>query len=190
MNCFRVIVLVSLVLVFAAVAGAQTIDPSIIILGAGGTGTVSIPGSTFSFSTTTGSNCIFTSPAGTGCLIMNNNSGGGNWIGVRFLISQTVTPLSLVTCNTAQTGSLFTSCVVTSVPAVTGDPTMVTFSGGPGIPFGTEALISIGLWNAGTTFAGTATVTPEPASIALLLTGGGLLLARRKLRKGSHATQR
>ena len=83
-------------------------------------------------------------------------------------------PASTVTCGFLA-GSPFTSC---SVEAITGG-TAVNFTGGS-IPFHTDFTLDFSGFPQNFNFGSTATVTPEPATVALLLTGLCPLLLRRR----------
>jgi hypothetical protein len=169
------------VLAAGSIANATGVDPSIIVLNGGDQ--VPIPGTTFSFFTTTGSDCNFTSPTtATNCNFQNTNPGAATWTALDIDISQVI-DMSLVTCGG---GAFFASCVVTNDADGTID---ISLSGGPGITTADFPFFSIAGWASGTTFDGTITLSsvPEPGTLALLLSGGGLLLARRKRQNVSRA---
>lgn len=169
------------VLAAASTANADGTDPSIIILNGGDQ--VPIPGTSFSFFTTTGSDCNFTSPTtATTCNFQNTNPAAATWTAVDIDISQVIDK-SLVTCGG---GAFFASCVVTNDADGTVD---ISLSGGPGITPADFPAFGIAGWASGTTFDGTITLSsvPEPGTLALLLTGGGFFLARRKRQNVSHA---
>ena len=173
------------VLGLAGRAKADGVDPSIIVFNASLEPPVS--GTTFSFFTTTGGDCNFTSPSGTpgDCTMTNTNSGGNTWTGIDVNITQMIDK-SFVSCNG---GPFFASCAVTN----NGDGTVnVDFTGGPGVSLGTTLGWGIAGWattctdtttGAGcVTFNGTISTVPEPGSLILLLSGGSALLALRRRR--------
>src|SRR5258708_25791696 len=183
------------ILAAASASNANPIDPSIIIQNASLIGTVPIPGTSFSFFTTTGSNCNLSSPAGTpgDCTIQNTNPAGATWTAIDIHISQVIAA-SLVTCSG---GPFFTNpCVATNN---TDGTVNVDFTGGPGLPpVSPEIFMSIFGWatcspitapSGCVTFDGTISLSsvPEPGTLALLLAGGGFFLARRRRQNVSHA---
>ncbi len=81
---------------------------------------------------------------------------------------------STVTCGLLL-GSPFASCSVNSIPG----GTEVDFTDGS-IPFHDDFTLQFDGFPKGFTASGTATVTPEPGTMALLLAGLGSLAVRRK----------
>lgn len=176
------------VLGLAGRANADGTDPSIIVFNAGID--VNVPGNSFSFFTTTGNDCNFTSPSVSpgDCTMFNDNSGGNTWTAIDLNITQVIDK-SFVTCGS---GPFFASCVVTN----NGDGTVnVDFTGGPGVPLGATLGWGLAGWatsctdtttGAGcVTFNGTISTVPEPGSLILLLSGGSALLALRRRRNAA-----
>lgn len=173
------------VLAMASSINANTVDPKIIIqnnTGCGSGCTNFISGTSFSFITPDGFSCNFTSPSGAPGDCAVNNAGTATWTAITFDISPLQSPLSCFALN------FFSNCVI----GADGDGDIeAVFSGGAGVPPNNvpDLLISISGWTAGTTFDATIS-TPEPGSLALLLTGGGFFpffLAWRRRRSVSHA---
>lgn len=151
-------------------APAAIITPSFTIESPSGTSPVSLPG---------GSPCELiqgpfttTSPA---CYFENDISTDG--------VGDTITALtfdamgivsSTVTCGFL-TASPFTSCSVESIPG----GTQVDFSGGS-IAFHSDFTLSFEGFPKNFGFSTTATTTPEPGTLALLLAGLGCLGLRRR----------
>jgi hypothetical protein len=171
-----------IILAAASPTNANPTDPSIIIQSAN-TGTNFVSGNNFFFTTTnlTGSNCNFIIPAPTTNDCAVQNTGTQLWTAISFDIDGPQTG-TIFTCNAT---AFFTNpCSIVA----DADGFVATFSGPPGVPpFNTPDLfINILGWTPGTTFDATIS-TPEPGTLALLLTGGGFLLARRRRQNGSHA---
>jgi len=183
------------ILAAASPANADPIDPGIIIQNASVIGTVPVPGNSFSFFTTNGGDCNFTSPivAANDCTMQNANLAGATWTAISIHISQVIAA-SLVTCSG---GPFFTNACT---PTNNADGTVnVNFTGGPGLPpVSPEIFMSIFGWatcspttapSGCVTFDGTISLSsvPEPGTLALLLAGGGFFLARRRRQNVSHA---
>ena len=171
------------ILAAASPTHANPIDPGIIIQNTPvvplGGGTNFISGNTFSFITPDGFNCLFTNPVGVlgDCAV--KNTGTATWTAITFDISGLQTPLS------CQATAFFSGCTIGNDSD--GD-VVATFFGGTGVPVNNspDLFINIFNWAPGTTFDATIS-TPEPGTLALLLTGGGFFLARRRRQNVSHA---
>jgi len=170
------------ILAVANPANADPTDPGIIIQTAStNPGTNFISGTSFSFTTTTGSDCVFPgNPNPNDCAL--SNTGVATWTAISFDISPSI-QTGTFSCSG---GPYFTNPC--SIVADSDGDLVATLSGGPGIPVNNfpDAVISIFGWASGTTFDATITA-PEPGTLALLLTGGGFLLARRRRQNTSHA---
>jgi hypothetical protein len=163
-----------IVLAFCAVAAqANSLDPRIIVrdpVGCPSNACVSITGLTFSF----------TVPS-TGFGILHFlNSTGVNWNSL--ILTETGVAAANVTCS-ADTFS----CSVFAFGQNGAKLVLTALGAGGGIPAGNsfEVLLSCvnsSCWPGGLQFDATANAVPEPATIALMLTGMGALLTRRKLR--------
>ena len=187
MRLCRAILVVFLLAFSATVALADTIppDPRIIILGA--TGSTSVLGLNFSFQANN---------QGLGTFFFVNNS-NQDWLRLDIL---TVPPSP---CSTI-TGSsdVFANFSCASIPNSGGQVLMSFFGVGtffvgefsqtfPGILNGTEFAIGLGTnlaeaWTPNESFSARANV-PEPATLALFLTGVGILAVRRRFRKALHS---
>jgi hypothetical protein len=125
--------------------------------------------------TSVGTHFTFTSPAsGTGILMFTNAS-GVLWHSLEFIESGV--PASAISCSAPHT---FTHCDVTTTGGVTTILLSGLASGFDGIGIGHNFSITFGGWPAGgVKFTAIANV-PEPVTAALLLTGLGALVTRRK----------
>ncbi|HEV8524100.1 MAG TPA: PEP-CTERM sorting domain-containing protein [Terriglobales bacterium] len=182
--------LVGLLLVAATAAYADPIDPGIII--GGGTGSFRFTSTPFSFAPAAGNQCQFTSANFTGgpnpgpCVFINNT---GFHLSNLTITATLPVPVTTLTFFCGVTG-FFAGCNFTPLSTNT---IQFFFFGGPGINSGCspgacdEFLIDIYAnqtsWPAGTTFTAVANV-PEPGTVALVATGLGALVARRRRRKG------
>ena len=203
----RTVALAAFVVLSSAGAHADSIptgDP--VIRAGGGSGSVPITFPTFRILTPTGSSptdgtdCFLiqggiSTPA-PGCFFSNDittGRGGATIEALVFVVSKADFSGTL-TCalSTALGGaSSFTNCAVSMAAPV------VTFSGGPGIPFGGDFSMGFRGFNTDTTFVGRAilsgsdmpailskpdTPVPEPGTLALFVGGIGALLVRRRPR--------
>jgi len=189
MKTSRICVLVALVLVCSMAVFADSIkDPKIIIHGVQGGGGI------FAMCppqgcTNVGLTFTFTSPAkGEGTLFFTNAS-GKNWTSLK-LIERGV-PGSDIACDQ----SLFLSCTVKTLEngsveiLLAGISHKGQFNPRNGIPAGSSFLINFSCvqgncWpKGGITFQGQAGTVPEPGTVALMITGMGAIVSRRKLWK-------
>lgn len=183
MKMSRLCLLLVLSLLCTGLAFADAIkDPKIIIHGVSGSGAPGLSHCPPSGCTEVGMNFEFSVPKhGTGTLFFTNAS-GQNWTSLRLI--ETGVPAEAVTC--AQ--SLFLSCTVRTLESGAVEILLSGIKGHnpkDGIPSG--ASFSIGFacvdgncWPGGTTFTGHAGSAPEPGTIALMLTGVGAIISRRK----------
>ncbi len=195
MKTLRVVLLSSLLVLVAAPAGADTIpppDPSIIIRGGGDTTPV---GLSFTF---------FADNQGLSVPVLSfHNVSGQNWLGLDIVTTPPFIPGDPC-APIAHSSDVFATSSCTSIG---GGQVLLsffgvgTFSNGnsngngpvvfPGILSGDFFTIDLGsnpalAWTANEQFDATAKV-PEPATLALFLTGAGMMAARRKLWKGLHS---
>jgi hypothetical protein len=125
--------------------------------------------------TSVGTHFTFTSPTGGSGTLFFTNSSGSSWHSLELIESGV--PASAITCDAPHT---FMSCTKTTVGGVT--TILLSGIGGSfsGIPVGHNFSITFGQWPAGgVNFKAMANV-PEPATLALFLTGLGALATRRK----------
>ena len=162
-------------------------DPQIIIHGAGGSGNgpqVVCPpskcvgvGLNFSFSVP---------PSGSGSLFFTNTS-GANWTSLALIEMGHAVPASAIHCQS----QFFTSCTATTLKNGNVEILLSGTKGGDnpdqGILNGQSFAITFNCvnkncWPGGLNFSGHANVTavPEPGTIALMVTGLGALVSRRK----------
>ena len=185
----RLCLLVLLSLLCTALAFGDGIkDPKIIIHGVGGGAGPNnfgkCPGPSC---TNVGMNFNFTVPErGKGTLFFTNTS-GKNWTSLK-LIEKGV-PAAAVSCGQ----SLFISCTITTLQDGSVQILLAGVHGNTprnGILNGQSFAITFGCvdgncWPGGLTFSGHAGAAPEPGTIALMVTGVGAILSRRKLWKKS-----
>ena len=194
MNLLRIAMLSLLVVFFVAGAHADqipiVIDP---VIKTGGVPDPAVPASiittSFTIESPTGTSpgvdsafLLFqfgtltsTSPA---CFFENNinPSGAGEAITQLSFDISGVSP-GTVSCGFL-TGSPFAGC---GVSPLAGGGTEVQFTQGS-IPYHSDFTLEFQGFPKNTSFTATASPTPEPASIVLLLSGAGALFVRRKLR--------
>ncbi|MFY9559646.1 MAG: PEP-CTERM sorting domain-containing protein [Terriglobales bacterium] len=188
MKISRLCLLVLLSLLCTGLAFADGInDPKIIIHGVSGGGAPGFARCPPSGCTNVGMNFTFSTPAdGSGNLFFTNAS-GKNWTSLK-LIEKGV-PAADISC--AQ--SMFLSCTVRTL----GDGSVEILLAGVkghnprnGIPNGSSFLIGFkcvgeSCWPGGLNFSGHAGAAPEPGTIALVATGIGAIVSRRKRWKKS-----
>jgi len=188
MKISQVCAVALLLIVGSALAFAGPInDPKVIVKGAGGGGEL-IKGPCPQCMGV-GQNFSFKTPAsGTGVLYFTNES-GINWNSLT-LIEKGV-PAADISCNSP----LFSSCTTETLK--NGSVEILLTNAGKanwhdkGIPNGANFAIDFsckgGCWPGGLTFNGhgsaSAHATPEPGTIALMVTGLGALVSRRKVWK-------
>jgi len=182
MKISRICLLVLLSLLCAALAFADTVkDPRIVIRGVqGGAPTPAIcpPGGC----TNVGMDFEFSAPeSGHGNLFFTNAS-GKNWTSLKLI--ETGVPAAAISC--AQ--NLFLSCTITTLES---GAVQILLSGvngrnpKTGILAGSNFAIGFNCvdgscWPGGLNFTAHASAAPEPGTIALMATGVGILVSRRK----------
>jgi PEP-CTERM motif len=186
---FAVAILLAVGSVMALADGIN--DPQVIIHGVGGNGSTPLvcpPGGcvgvgvNFSFSVP---------PNGSGTLYFTNTS-GVNWNSLALIEQGHAVPAADIKCRSY----LFTSCTATTLR--NGNVEILLSNGGPGaqnrgsgIRAGANFAISFSCvnkscWPGGLSFGGHANpsaTVPEPGTIALMVTGLGALVSRRKMWK-------
>jgi len=185
MKTSRICALFLLVMVASALAFGDPIqDPQIIIHGAGGGQIVQGP---CPQCVGVGTNFSFTVPEGGSGNLFFTNESGHNWNSLSLI--ETGVPAADISCHS----SLFSSCTVKTLKNGSVD-ILLSNAGGRaqwkdrGIPNGANFEISFGCkggcWPSGLTFNGHGSsalhATPEPGTIALMVTGLGALVSRRK----------
>jgi hypothetical protein len=211
MKLLRIVALAAFVVLCTVQAHADSIptgDP--VIRSGGGSGSVPITFPTFFILTPTGSSptdgtdCFLiqggVSTDAPGCFFSNHimtGQGGATIDALVFVVSKASFSGTLsCALSTALGGDSpwFTNCAVSPAAPV------VTFSGGPGIPFGDEFSMGFRGFQSNTTFvsrtilsgsdtptilSGSDTLaTPEPGTLALFVGGLGALLVGRRLGAG------
>lgn len=159
----------------AVAARANGIDPGIIIrdpVGCPSGSCVPITGTSFSFSV----------PIGGFGLLHFLNASGVTWT------SLILTEVGVPAINVACSSDVF-SCAVVAFGQNGAKIVLTAINGLPGIPNGNSFEIILGclngqcpLWPGGLDFTAVANV-PEPGTLALLLTGAGVIFTRRRLRE-------
>lgn len=188
MKISRLCLLVVLSLLCTGLALADGIkDPKIIIRGVQGGGAQGFGRCPPSGCTNVGMNFTFSVPEnGHGVLFFTNTS-GKNWTSLR-LIEKGV-PAEAISC--AQ--SLFLSCTIRTLENGAVEILLSGVNGKNargGIPNGASfsinlACVNRNCWPGGQSFSGHAGAAPEPGTIALMVTGVGAILSRRKRWKNS-----
>ena len=188
MKISRICVLVLLVVVGTAIAFGDSVkDPKIIIRGVSGSGPISLTHCPEQGCTKVGMNFTFSSPqGGKGTLFFTNNS-GQNWTSLTLIEHGHQVLATDISCQT----SLFLSCTTKALK--NGDVAIVLsgvkgeFNPHKGIASGQSFSIAFGCvgnscWpNTPVDFSAHANaVVPEPGTIALMVTGLGALVSRRK----------
>ena len=185
----HICLLVLVSLLCTAVAFADSVkDPKIVIRGVQG------GGSPFAFShcppggcTNVGMNFTFEVPeSGHGNLFFTNAS-GRNWTSLKLI--ETGVPAEAISCGQ----NLFLSCTITTLESGAVEILLAGIKGqNPknGIPAGSNFVIGFNCvdhncWPGGLNFTAHASSTPEPGTVALVATGVGLLVSRRKRWKNS-----
>ena len=176
MKALRAFLICAAILVFASAAFANSnTDPTIIVKDPACTGSCTPVGMQFTFGT----------PAtGLGMLLLNNNS-GVNWTSLKLVESGV--PANLITCLSP---GAFANCSLSTVNGVTTILLSGVGQGLFGIPAGHNFSITFGCgtgtgpncgpWPADLDFTATANPVPEPGTIALVLTGLGGIITRRR----------
>ncbi|MBZ5548291.1 MAG: PEP-CTERM sorting domain-containing protein [Acidobacteriia bacterium] len=186
MKISRFCVLILLIVLGAAVAFADSVnDPRIIIHGVSGSSPT--PLCPAKGCTGVGMNFSFSVPKhGSGFLFFTNAS-GKNWTSLTLIENGTV-PASAISCIQ----NLFTSCTTKtlqngSVEIVlsgirSGKNPEIGILNGQSFTIG-FACLAESCWPGGLDFTAHAGAAPEPGTVALMLTGLGALVSRRKLWK-------
>jgi len=188
MKISRLCLLVSLALLCTGLAFADGIkDPKIIIRGVNGGGFSPNSHCPPSGCTNVGMNFEFTVPKhGTGTLFFTNAS-GKNWTSLKLI--ETGVPAAAVSCQQ----SLFLSCTVTTLEngsvqillaGIKGHNPHAGIANGASFAIG-FACVDNSCWPGGLGFSAHASSAPEPGTIALMVTGVGAILSRRKRWKKS-----
>ena|SRR5689334_21216351 len=176
MKALRLSLVCFAILLFASAAFANSnTDPTIIVKDPACTGSCQSVGMQFTFST----------PAtGLGMLLFHNAS-GVDWTSLKLVESGV--PASLITCLSP---GAFANCSLSTVNGVTTILLSGVGNGFLGIPSGHNFSITFGCgtatgpncgpWPANLPFSGSANAVPEPATIALVLTGLGGIITRRR----------
>ncbi len=185
MKLSRAMLLATFIVLSAGWAHATVTDPTIIIRG-GVYNNSSTPifGTTFSITSSSG-----TSPGTSPCVLngsvvvancLFSNESGSNWFNLVFNVPAGQSGLS------CQALDFFTNCSFNAAG------TMVTFSGGIGIPTNdydddeVSFTVEVDNWPSNSNFSAVANV-PEPPTMALVLSAVGALVAWRRLRSGSSS---
>ncbi|MBI3474946.1 MAG: PEP-CTERM sorting domain-containing protein [Acidobacteria bacterium] len=183
MKISRLCLLLVLALFCTGLAFADAIqDPKIIIHGVSGGGAPGFGHCPPSGCTNVGMNFDVTVPKhGSGTLFFTNAS-GKNWTSLRLI--ETGVPAEAVTCSQ----SLFLSCTVRTLEngsveillsGVKGHNAKNGIVNGQSFSIG-FACVNGNCWPGGMTLHGQAGSAPEPGTIALMLTGFGAIVSRRK----------
>ena len=185
MKISRLCLLVVLSLLCTGLAFADGIqDPKIIIHGVSGAGASSFGKCPGPGCTNVGLNFTFSVPEkGKGNLFFTNAS-GKNWTSLK-LIEKGV-PAAAISCG----NSFFRSCTVTTLRDGSVQILLSGVRGGTntprdGIRNGQNFAITFGCvdgtcWPGGLNFTAHASAAPEPGTIALMVTGVGAIISRRK----------
>jgi len=188
MKISRVCLLVLLSLLCAALAFADTVkDPKIVIRGVQGGGAPGFSHCPPEGCTNVGMNFEFSTPdSGHGNLFFTNAS-GKNWTSLKLI--ETGVPAASISC--AQ--SLFLNCTITTLESgavqillsgVKGQNPKTGILAGSSFAVGFNC-VDGSCWPGGLHFTAHASAAPEPGTIALLATGLGAIVSRRKQWKKS-----
>jgi len=188
MKISRLCLLVSLALLCTGLAFADGIkDPKIIIRGVQGGGFSPLSHCPEGGCTPVGMNFEFSVPKhGTGSLFFMNVS-GKNWTSLKLI--ETGVPAEAVSCSQ----SLFLSCTIRTLEngsveillsGVKGHNPHTGIANGSNFAIG-FACVDKSCWPGGLSFTAHASSAPEPGTIALMVTGVGAILSRRKRWKNS-----
>jgi hypothetical protein len=190
MKMSRFCLLVSLALLCTGLAFADGIaDPKIIIRGVSGGGFLPDGHCPPSGCTNVGMNFTFSTPKhGSGTLFFTNAS-GKDWSSLKLI--ETGVPAAAVSCQQ----SLFLSCTVTTLEngsvqillaGIKGHNPHAGIANGSNFAIG-FACVGQSCWPGGLSFSGHASASsaPEPGTIALMITGAGAIVSRRKRWKNS-----
>jgi hypothetical protein len=174
----KVLFVAMILAIFAGLARADSIaDPTIIIRDPACPGTCVSVGTTFTFGTP---------QSGTGTLFFTNAS-GVDWFNLKLV--EAGVPSNAITCIT----DAFANCSLSTVNGITTIFLSGINTNFAGIPSGHNFSIVFGCasgkcdpWPGDLDFTGTANV-PEPTSVALMVTGLGALVSKRKFWKRGRA---
>ena len=191
MKISQICAVVLLLVVGSVIAFADSNnDPTVIVKGLGNSGVIgSVDGCQYTCASFVFN---FTTPAKEpGALKFTNNT-DVTWTSLTLVERGNSVPLADITCFTS---SMFTNCTRALTGNGPGGYPELIFSGGTGIAPGANFAIGFGCdaktgacWPGGVSFGGLANkpnglTTPEPGTIALMVTGLGALVSRRKLWK-------
>ena len=187
MKIFQVFAVAMLLAVGSALAFADGInDPKIIVRGVNGG--ASPCGKQQHQCTDVGTNFSFAVPKGGAGSLFFTNTSGKNWTSLALI--ETGEPAADITCGT----SVFLNC---SAQTLKNGSVEILFSGvkqglNPqngilnGQSFAVSFICKGGCWNnAGSTVIAHAGTVPEPGTVALMVTGLGAILSRRKMWRNS-----
>ena len=184
MKISRLCAVVLVLLVGTATSFANGIDPKVIIHGVNGG--ASPTHCSPEQCQNVGLNFNFSTPAsGSGTLFFTNAS-GVNWTSLKLIETSGVVAAADIKCASY----LFKSCTTFTLPNGSVEILLQGVKGGlnkdVGIRAGTSfsiqfACVNNGCWPGGLSFGGHANSVPEPGTVALLLTGLGGVISRRKL---------
>ena len=187
MKISRISGLVLLVVIASAAFGDSVTDPKIIIHGV--SGSAPAPLCPAQGCTSVGLNFSFEVPnnkTGSGQLFFTNAS-GRNWTSLTLIENGTV-PASAINC----VQSLFLSCMTKTLEngsvaivlsGLQGNNPRNGILAGQSFSIQFACLNKTDCWPGGLEFTAHATAAPEPGTIALMVTGLGAMVSRRKMRK-------
>jgi hypothetical protein len=176
-----------LLVVVSAMAFADGIkDPTVIVKGLGGNGFLSGDGCQYTCASFIFN---FSTPSQEPGTLDFTNATNVTWTSLTLVERGNSVPLADITCFTS---SMFTNCTRALTGHGPGGHPELIFSGGTGIAPGANFAIGFGCdkktgacWPGGVSFGGYANKpngisTPEPGTLALMVTGVGALVSRRK----------
>jgi len=183
MKISRLFAVALVLMVGTAMSFADGIDPKLVIHGVSGASPIHCSpevcqgvGVNFNFSAP---------PSGTGTLFFTNTS-GVNWTSLKLIETSGVVAAADIKCASY----LFKSCTTSTLPNGSVEILLQGVKGGlnkdvgirAGASFSIQfACVNNGCWPGGLDFGAHANSVPEPGTIALLMTGLGGIISRRKL---------
>ncbi len=182
MRTSQIFAMALLLIVGSAMAFADGIDPKVVVGGGSGSGAPAGMGVGLNFS-------FSVPPSGSGTLFFTNNS-GVNWTSLALIEQGHIVPAADIKCHSY----LFESCTTETLKNGNVEILLAGVKGGgnpdTGIRNGqnfsiTFSCINKGCWPGDLSFKGNANmhVVPEPGTVALMMTGLGALVSRRKMWK-------